>query len=193
MKVACVILAGGQGRRIGGAKPQRLLGGRPLLDRVIDMAAAWSDTVAVSVRGPDQYVPRGTVAVEDVHEIEGPLGGLVAALMFAAERDADAVLVAPADMPFLPSDLRERFEAALSRSTAAIASSSGYLHPVCGIWRTECTAHVPEYLATGKRSLRGFAATVGAAAIEWDGEPADPFFNINSPEDLAAAERRLSS
>lgn len=193
MKVACVILAGGEGRRMGGAKPQRLLGGKPLLDRVIEMASTWSDTVAVSVRSREQYVPGGTATIEDVQEIEGPLGGLVAALRFAAERDADAVLVAPADMPFLPGDLRERLEPALSCSAAAIASSGGHLHPVCGIWRTECTAHVPEYLATGKRSLRGFAATVGAAAIEWDGEPADPFFNINSPEDLAAAERRLSS
>ena len=177
---------------MGGAKPQRLLGGRPLLDRVIEMAAAWSDTVAVSIRGANQYVPRGTAAVEDVQEIVGPLGGLVAALGFAAERGADAVLVAPADMPFLPSNLRERLEAALSRSQAAIPASGGHLHPVCGIWRTECAARVPAYLATGDRSLRGFAAALGAAVIEWDVETIDPFFNINTPEDLVAAERMLS-
>jgi molybdopterin-guanine dinucleotide biosynthesis protein A len=177
---------------MGGAKPQRLLGGAPLLDRVIAKARAWSDSTAVAIRGPEQYVPRGTAVIEDVQDVEGPLGGLIAALNFAVGRGADAVLVVPADMPLLPSDLRERLEAALSRSAAALASSGGHLHPVCGIWRTQCAVRVPDYLASGKRSLRGFAAAVGAAAIEWDVEPTDPFFNINTPGDLLAAEQMLS-
>ena len=193
MKVACVILAGGEGRRMGGSKPQRVLGGRTLLERVIAMGGAWSDTIAVAIRGPEQHVPRGTAVIADVQDVEGPLGGLIAALGFATALGADAVLVVPADMPFLPGDLRGRLEVGLTRSAAAIASSGGRLHPVCGIWRTQCAAAVADYLATGKRSLRGFAAAVGAAAVEWDAEPTDPFFNINSPEDLAAAERRLST
>lgn len=177
---------------MGGAKPQRLLGGTTLLDRAIANARVWSDIVAVAIREPGRQVPRGTAVIEDAPDVEGPLGGLVAALSFASGRGADAVLVVPADMPFLPSDLHERLEAALSRSAAAIASSGGHLHPVCGIWRTECAARVPDYLASGKRSLRGFAAAVGAATIYWDVEPTDPFFNINTPEELVAAQRMLS-
>lgn len=192
MKIACVVLAGGEGRRIGGAKPQRLLGGKALLDRAIFSARAWSDIVAVAVRELGHQVPDSVSAIHDAPDVEGPLGGLFAALNFAAEQGAEAVLTIPADMPFLPRDLRERLEAALSGTAAAIAASGGHLHPVCGIWRTECAARVPAYLATGNRSLRGFAAALGAVVINWDVETTDPFFNINTPEDLVAAERMLS-
>lgn len=178
---------------MGGSKPQRLLGGVSLLDRAIASARAWSDAIAVAIRGPEQRVPPGTAVIEDVLGVGGPLGGLIAALRFASEVSADAALVIPADMPFLPGDLSERLEAALARSEAAIASSGGHSHPVCGLWRIECAARVPDYLATGRRSLRGFAAAVGAVSVEWDAFPRDPFFNVNSPDDLAAAERKLST
>ena len=191
MKTVAVILAGGQGSRIGGAKPLRLLAGMTLLDRASAQARLWSDVVAIAVR--DESQAAGTVLPRLLDEpgVDGPLAGLVAALRYASEQRADVLLTIPADMPFLPKDLAGRLEAALGDHRAALASSGGRLHPVCGLWRTEALASVPAYLASGRRSLRGFAEAVGYGVVDWPAEPADPFFNVNSIEDLEAAEHRL--
>ena len=190
MKVAVVILAGGEGRRIGGAKPLRRLGGQRLIDRAGAMARLWSDVVAVAVREEEQAEGCGLPLLFDAEGVEGPLAGLVAGLRFADRAGCDGVLIIPADMPFLPSDLADRLSSAVTSGQAAIVASGGHLHPVCGLWPTSAIETVPAYLETGSRSLRGFAAAVGYVAVEWPVEPADPFFNINAVEDLAAAERR---
>ena len=190
MKIAAIILAGGEGSRIGGDKPMRLLGGTTLLDRAIDYASGLSDKVAVAVR--DQQVGEVRVAViRDDPTIEGPLAGLVAALGFGRDEDVDAVLTLPVDMPFLPPDLADRLAEELANNHAAIATSGGHLHPVCGLWRTEAVESVPAYLASDRRSLRVFAEAVGYVAVDWPSDPEDPFFNINTPADLASAEQRL--
>lgn len=190
--MAVVLLAGGEGRRIGGGKPLRLLGGRTLLARALEAAAGWSDTVAVAVRDPGQASGLGNAQlVLDDPAIEGPLGGLASALRFARGRGRDAVLTLPCDMPFLPNDLLQRLSAAMGDRNAAIAASGGSLHPVCGLWRTAALAALPEHAASGGRSLRGFAKAVGYAEMDWPTAPADPFFNVNREEDLARAARLL--
>lgn len=170
-----VILAGGEGRRIGGGKPQRLLGGETLLDRALRRARSWSDEVLVAAReGGD---------LQDDPAVEGPLGGVAAALALGGD-----VLTIPCDMPFLPDDLPARLR---SEAVATIAASGGRLHPVCGLWKTGAVAILPAYLATGRRSLTGFAEAVGYQAVEWPAEPVDPFFNVNDEADLARAEALL--
>jgi molybdopterin-guanine dinucleotide biosynthesis protein A len=80
MKPAVVILAGGEGRRIGGFKPMCRLGGRTLLDRAIDLARGWSDEVAIAVRTEGQIGDPGIVSLLDPPGLEGPLGGMASAL-----------------------------------------------------------------------------------------------------------------
>lgn len=172
-----VILAGGEGRRIGGGKPLRLLGGRSLIDRALARARTWSDTVLVAARAG------GDLA--DDPAVEGPLGGVAAALALGGE-----VLTIPCDMPFLPDDLPARLA---SGKAATLAASGGHLHPVCARWTAAAAAGLPAYLATGRRSLRGFAEAVGYEAVEWPAAPCDPFFNINDEDDLARAEALLRS
>lgn len=191
MKTAVAILAGGEGRRIGGDKPLRLVGGKTLLDRALVQARQWSDQVAVAVRDEAQLGGGAATVIIDEPGVDGPLAGLISALRFAHRSGADAVLTLPTDMPFLPPDLCERLRERLRDSAAAVASSAGHLHPVCALWRLSCLDVVPAYLASGRRSLRGFAEAAGFTAVDWRAEPVDPFFNINSPEDIAAAERLL--
>lgn len=169
-----VILAGGEGRRIGGGKPQRLLGGETLLDRALRIARDWSDDVLVAT------------GESDMPGIEGPLGGLAAALALGGD-----VLTIPCDMPFLPADLPERLGE--GGKAATIAASGGRLHPVCALWRARATEGLADYVATGRRSLHGFAEAVGYEAVAWEAEPIDPFFNINDEADLARAEALLRS
>ena len=98
------------------------------------------------------------------------------------------MLTIPCDAPFLPEDLPERLAAALPGHGAALAASGGRVHPVCGLWRTDALAQLRGYAAEGRRSLIGFAETIGFAAVDW---PEGAFFNVNSPGDLAEAAARL--
>jgi molybdopterin-guanine dinucleotide biosynthesis protein A len=130
--------------------------------------------------------------VSDAADVEGPLGGLIAGLQWANARQRPLVLTIPADMPYVPIDLNDCLAAALVDRSCSIASSGGHLHPVCGLWRSGAVERVNEYLASGRRSLRGFAQMIGCAVVDWSAQPDDPFFNINDPDDLAEAERRLT-
>jgi molybdopterin-guanine dinucleotide biosynthesis protein A len=170
-----VILAGGEGRRIGGGKPQRMLGGETLLDRALRRARRWSDAVLVAARAGGD--------ITDDPAIEGPLGGVAAALALGGD-----VLTIPCDMPFLSDDLPARL---VGNALATVAASGGRLHPVCALWKAPALEALPAYLATGRRSLTGFAEAVGYEKVDWPTEPLDPFFNINDAADLARAEGLL--
>lgn len=187
MRIAVLILAGGEGSRMGGGKPLRPLGGRTLLDRAIEKARAWSDEVAVAVRHSGQLPAQDVRCLIDPPGLEGPLAGLASALRLGCE----TMLTIPCDAPFLPDDLPRRLGDALPGHGAALAASGGHVHPVCGLWRADALAQVRGYASSGRRSLMGFATGVGFVAVEWPSEPVDPFFNINSAGDLAKAERLL--
>lgn len=188
--VAVVILAGGEGRRVGGGKPVKRLAGERLIDRALRTARGWSDLVAVAMRAPGQIECANAQVIIDEPGIGGPLAGLLAALGFAAGFGREFVLTIPTDTPFLPSDLPDRLHSHIGDRSCALASSGGHLHPVCGLWRTSAAGRIRDYLAGEGRSLKGFAALVGFNAVEWALEPFDPFFNINTEGDLTEAERR---
>ena len=192
MRITVVILAGGAGSRIGGGKPLRLLRGVSLLDRALAHGRRWSDQVAVAVRDARQ-VGGATDAATIVDEpaVDGPLAGLIAALRFGVTSGAEAVLTLPVDMPFLPPDLRDRLHTSLAGVKAALASSGEHVHPVCGLWRVSALDAAGDYLASGRRSLKGFAEVVGYRSVPWTGT-VDPFFNVNSALDFAEAERMLA-
>lgn len=191
--LAVAVLAGGMGSRLGGGKPLIVLGGKPLVERAFERGRSWSNCMVVSLRSADQAGPIALPWIADAPGIEGPLAGLASALEWASQQGANDVLTIPCDMPFLPEDLPQRLQSGIGELGAAIAASGGNLHPVCGLWRTAALAEIPDYCALGKRSLQGFARHIGFAEVEWPVTPRDPFFNINSPADLAAAEALLGA
>jgi molybdopterin-guanine dinucleotide biosynthesis protein A len=182
--VAVLVLAGGEGRRLGGGKPLRRVGKRTLLDHAIERGQQWSDTVAVAAKSADQVGHCDLPVLIDQPGIGGPLAGLASARLLGCP----LVLTIPCDMPFLPDDLMVRLTAALGNEGASLASSGGRIHPVCGLWRRESLMQLPAYFATGRRSIMGFAEVIGHATVGWDG---DWFVNVNTPIDLAQAERRI--
>lgn len=191
MNLAVVVLAGGEGRRIGGRKPLRSFGGERLIDRAISIAQSWSERVAVAVRAPGQVGKIKAQTIADYSYIPGPLAGLAAGLSFAEQCGCDFLMTIPADMPFLPGDLPTRLTSAMTGHRVAVATSGGQLHPVCAIWNISVMAELATYLAKGRRSLRGLAEQAGSVEVEWPTAPSDPFFNVNFAEDLCEAERRL--
>jgi molybdopterin-guanine dinucleotide biosynthesis protein A len=190
-ELAVVVLAGGEGARLGGGKPQRILKGRRLIDRAFAQAQQWSTIVAVAVRDESQVQPVDAELIRDEPNLEGPLGGLVAALSFARHRGCEFLLTIPSDMPLLPRDLVDQLAGGLEGCDCVLASSGGHLHPVCGLWRTSALERTRDYAARGGRSLRGLAKSRGCRTVEWAADPFDPFFNVNSPDDLAEADRLL--
>ncbi|QIK95773.1 molybdenum cofactor guanylyltransferase [Sphingomonas sp. HDW15A] len=186
-QLALAILAGGEGRRIGGGKPVVELGSQTLLERAVERAAGWTDTVSIVLRSRDQTATGGLPQLVDRQDIEGPLGGLAAALAWANAVGAEFLLTIPCDMPFFPFDLWPRLLDDIGEASAAIAASDGRLHPVCGLWRSDLAGLMEDYASTGRRSLKGFAEMVGFTQVDWVADPFDPFFNINSPSDLQSA------
>jgi molybdenum cofactor guanylyltransferase len=194
MSTAVAILAGGEGSRIGGGKPLRTLGGRRLIDRAIDYARTLSPRVAVAARGAHQLGALPVESILDDPAIHGPLAGLASALAFAEQHQANQVLTIPCDAPFLPDDLLVRLGKALQPGVAAaLASSGGRLHPTCALWRRHVRVMLEAYRDSGGASLHGFADHIGYVAVEWPAEPIDPFFNINSEQELELAEQLLTA
>jgi molybdopterin-guanine dinucleotide biosynthesis protein A len=195
---AVVILAGGEGRRIGGGKPLRRLAGAMLIEHALRQAMPLSPIVAISVKDRDQLGAISSVPLlmdgQGDGQGEGPIAGIAAALAFARSQGLSFVLTIPCDTPLLPPDLLTRLSEALGPAHgAAVATSGAKLHPSCALWRSRTAEALPAYLASGRSSLKGFAAQVGMVEVEWPASPFDPFFNVNSVDDLAAAEARIRS
>lgn len=184
-----VIAAGGDGSRIGGAKPQRLLAGGRLIDRAADWARRHSDNIALAVRPGDDDLATGLPILMDREVGIGPISALSNAIRFAREQGRPQVVMIGCDMPFLPDDLVTRLSAAIADHGAAMPVSEGRLHPMASLWRTD-EAAIDAYLAAGGQSLWRFAETIGMIGVEWAEVP-DPFANINDAESLARAEELL--
>lgn len=187
--VAIVIAAGGDGVRMGGAKPARLLAGR----RLIDFAVAWalqnSEVVALAVRTGDTDWGTGLPMLVDRHADVGPISALASAFRFALMQQRPLVMLISCDLPFLPPDLAGRLKAAIPGHCVAMPVCGGRRHPMAAMWKPDVRP-IEAYIAGGGQSLWRFAQSAGLTEVNWRETP-DPFLNINQPSDLAAAEQRL--
>ena len=193
-----VILAGGLARRMGGGdKPLRALGGRPLLAHVAERLRPQVAALVVNANGnPARFAAFGLPVVADgVPDHPGPLAGILAALdhAAAAHPGLDWVASVPGDSPFIPTDLVARLHAARQAAGVplACARSGGWSHPPIGLWPVALRAELRTALLAGERKIDRWTARFGCAAAEWDGGPPDPFFNANTPDELAEAEAML--
>ena len=183
------VLAGGEGRRMGGEKALRPFRGAPLVAQALAQARRWSTEVVVSVRDPAQVAAAvDAPLVLDRAGVEGPLAGLAAALGHARAAGAELLMAIPCDMPNLPADLPDRLAAAMGpHDGVALPMVEGSLQPACGLWRTRAAEALDAYLATGRSSIWGFAQACGLATVEF--VDAAAFANANTPEDLARLEQ----
>jgi molybdenum cofactor guanylyltransferase len=181
MKVLGAIIAGGKSMRMGGAEKAFLqLGGKSLIAYVRERLAAQVDRVVINANGdPSRF---DAVVVSDIlTDIQTPLIGLHAVLNYA--KDFDAVLTVPSDGPFIPDDLRKRLGVG-----PAIAHSAGQDHYLTGLWPVSLFTQLEDALRDGMVRMQDWVKACGAVKVEWNIEPVDPFFNVNSPEDLMRAE-----
>ncbi|KEO53032.1 molybdenum cofactor guanylyltransferase MobA [Thioclava pacifica] len=186
-QVVAVILAGGQGRRMGGTDKAMLsLAGRPLFAHVAARIGPQVTQLAISANGdPLLFAPIPVLPDPPARRGEGPLAGILSALYWAEELGARSVLSVPVDTPFLPGDLVSR----LSGAGHSIACSQGRAHPSVALWPVSLRPRIESLFAQGERRLR--VAAEGAREIVFDAAH-DPFTNLNTPEDLRAAEAILA-
>ena len=192
-----ILLAGGLARRMGGGdKPMRTIAGRSILDRVIARLGPQCAGLVLNANGdPARFAQFGLPVVADsVADFPGPLAGVLAGLDWAAANRPDAafVLSAAADCPFLPRDLVSRLHQARIEQNAqlAVAASGGQTHPVIGLWAVALREELRQALAVeGIRKVDRWTARYKIVTVTWPTLPIDPFFNANTTDDLAEAER----
>lgn len=192
-----VILAGGLARRMGGGdKPMREIGGRTILDHVVERIAPQCGFLVLNANGdPSRFAAFGLPVVADtVAGNPGPLAGVLAALDWAAQNRPRMhwVVSVAGDCPFLPHDLVGRLHEARLRENAelAVAASDGRAHPVIGLWKVALRDDLRRALVDeDMRKIDRWTARYPLATVTWAAEPVDPFFNANTVEDLSEAER----
>jgi molybdenum cofactor guanylyltransferase len=192
-----LVLAGGLARRMGGGdKPLRSIAGMTILDRVLARLKPQCQTIILNANGdPARFASTGLPVVPDnVPGFAGPLAGILAGLDWAAEHapGVEWIISVPGDCPFLPKDLVTRLAAVRSANgrPLACARSGEWRHPVVGLWPTSLRTDLRRALTEeGLRKIEVWTARHGVAVADWPNEPVDPFFNVNTPEDAAAAER----
>jgi molybdopterin-guanine dinucleotide biosynthesis protein A len=194
-----LLLAGGLARRMGGGdKSLREIGGRSLLAHVIERAQPQVERLVLNANGDlERFGGFGLPVIPDaVPGHAGPLAGVLAGLEWAARvvPAATHVMSLATDTPFFPHDLAARLQQALAaeRAEIACAASGGRSHPVIALWPVSLapalrTALVEEDL----RKIDRFTARYRTVAVAFEDEAGDPFFNLNTPDDLALAEARL--
>ena len=201
MKVAGILLAGGLSRRMGGGdKALKALGGRPILARVIERVQPQVAALALNANGdPARFAEYGLPVVPDsVEGFAGPLAGILAGLDWAAReaRACSHVASFATDAPFLPRDLVECMVETLRREPVDLvcAASHGRQHPVIGLWPVRLRDELRRALVEeGVRKVDVWTARYRLAEVDFPADPVDPFFNANTPEDLAHAERVLEA
>jgi molybdopterin-guanine dinucleotide biosynthesis protein A len=190
-----VVLAGGLARRMGGGdKPLRTLGGRPLLAHVVERLRPQVSGLVLNANGdPARFAAFGLPVLTDgVPGYPGPLAGVLAALDWAAAARSgpEWIVSVPGDSPFIPADLVARLHVARQEAGVpmACARSGGWSHPPVALWPVGLRGELRAALLADERKVARWTARFGCAAAEWPTGHRDPFFNANTPEELAEAE-----
>ena len=198
--IAGVILAGGLAQRMGGGDKCLLpLGGRPLLAHVIARLAPQVDRLAISANGdPARLEAFGLpVLADSVGSYPGPLAGVLAGLDWAAEEGAALLVSAAGDTPFFPADLVAGLRAAAATGiplamAATPAGGRARPAPTLGLWPVALREDLRAAIAGGTRRVVDWTEPRGCARAVFDG-PGQPFFNVNTPDDLARAEAMIAA
>jgi molybdenum cofactor guanylyltransferase len=192
-----LVLAGGLARRMGGGDKARIrIGNQTILERVLERLSPQCTSIILNANGdPARFADTGLAVVPDtVPDFAGPLAGILAGLDWAAEHAPETadVLSVPGDCPFLPHDLAPRLIAARQAEgrPLACARSGEWRHPVVGLWPVALRNDLRKALVEEDlHKIEIWTARHGVAIADWPDTPVDPFFNVNTPEDAARAER----
>jgi len=192
-----LVLAGGLARRMGGGDKARIeIGGVTILDRVLATLSAQCTGIIINANGdPKRFADTGLEVVPDiVPGYAGPLAGILTGLDWLAKQNngVEWLVSVPGDCPFLPTDLVARLHEARAQAATplACAKSGEWRHPVVGLWNVSLRSDLRHALIVEDlHKIEIWTSRHGIAIAEWPDHPFDPFFNVNTPDDAAQAER----
>jgi molybdopterin-guanine dinucleotide biosynthesis protein A len=187
--VTGVVLAGGQGSRMGGVdKGLQPFRGRPMVAHAVERLAGQVDELLINAnRNPEAYAQFGhRVIADEIEGFAGPLAGFERGL---AHAKGDLVVTVPCDSPFLPVDLVARLRAALESADAdlAVAKTGDQAHPVFSLMRRKVLPSLQQFLSSGQRKIDRWYSALKVVEVPFDDQP-DAFLNINTREELASLE-----
>jgi molybdopterin-guanine dinucleotide biosynthesis protein A len=189
--VTGIVLAGGQGSRMGGVdKGLQPFRGRPMVAHVLERFAPQVGELLVNAnRNVEAYAAFGYRVISD--EIEGFAGPLAGFERGLAHAGGELVATVPCDSPFLPPDLVARLRSAMesARADLAVAKTGAQAHPVFCLMRRQVHASLRDFLGAGQRKIDRWYASLAVVEVAFDDEP-DAFLNINTREELASLEPR---
>jgi molybdopterin-guanine dinucleotide biosynthesis protein A len=196
MRPLGLVLAGGLARRMGGGDKARIaIGGATILERVLRRLKPQCTQLILNANDdPARFADTGLPVVPDsVPGFVGPLAGILAGLDWAAVHRPDItdIVSVPGDCPFLPADLIARLQAGRQAAgqPLACARSGEWRHPVVALWPVALREDLRHALTVDDlRKIETWTARHGVAVVDWPAMPVDPFFNVNTPEDVAQAE-----
>lgn len=181
-----VLLAGGAARRMGGGDKGLLaLGPTTVMGSAVARLSPQVSALALSANGdPARFAALGLpVLPDETPDRPGPLAGVLVAMAWAVSLGAERVLTAAADTPFPPEDLAARLAAA--GPGVVLAATPGGRHPVFGLWPVALRDDLRAAIEGGTRKVVAWTDRHGAVDAVFPDDAA--FFNVNTPEDLAAA------
>jgi molybdenum cofactor guanylyltransferase len=183
-----VILAGGEGSRMGGASKALLrLGDQTLIEHVIEALKPQCAGILISIRSTSQAIPCAYPVVQDLEEY-GPLGGILAALDWVASHDKTqtSLMSVTTDAPFLPLDMLIKLQEAAEKTGCAFCYTPETIHPLHALWPVATRANLRKFLEQGGRSPKAYLEKREAGCVQW---PYPFFLNINTSQDLQEAEQ----
>lgn len=192
-RIVGAVLAGGRSSRMGSEKPLVEIGGRLLIERVLDAVSPCVAEVVLVTNRPELYGFLGVQAIPDTHPGRGPLAGIHSAL--GSLRGYGALVVA-CDYPFLDAQSLRKITREDPGGGVVLPQIEGRLHPLCALYATKALTAVEQALANGELMVLSLVARLPQRILFEDelggAAAARTFFNVNTPEDLRRAEEMLA-
>ncbi len=204
MDIPGIILAGGLSRRMGGGdKGLLMLGKTSIIERVIDKVSPQVGSLAININGdssrfPDYKLP---IIPDSIKGYLGPLSGILAGMEWAFKNGNRYIATVAADTPFLPDDFIKRLHAMVKSknlnigiaASRVLSTDDVFMHPTFGIWEVGLKDDLRNALANDTRKIMFWAKKFKLDYYYFDTSDklSDPFFNINTPDDLTKAKCRL--
>jgi molybdopterin-guanine dinucleotide biosynthesis protein A len=192
------VLAGGKSQRFGEDKSQVMLEGKLLIDYILsEISSEFREILVVSNNKIDFKNSEKISIIEDFKKGLGPLGGVLSAMKWVKENNKNYEWVStfPADTPFFKKEILQKFykEIEIEKSRLFFIKSNNTRHNIFGLWSINLLDKLEEDLNRGDRKVELWANSVGVKVIDMDFKNIDPFFNINTKQDLEKAKEKLKN
>ena len=195
--ILAVVLAGGKSRRFGRDKSQVKLGDKILIDYILSEILDFYNDILIVANEPIKFLDSNKITlIEDIRKGLGPLGGVFSAMKWVRDnkKDYEWVSTFPVDTPFFKKDHLSKFykEIDLNKSKLFFMKSKNTRHNIFGLWSLELFEKLESALNSGDRKVELWANEIGVKTIDFEHENnKDPFFNINTMEELETAKKLL--